>query len=200
MSGKKQGTPPSPDEQPADTHTFVVKFMRPIFQTAVFCVQATSEKSALLIASAKASKLADRHWRGRYDRRRYRYDVQHILDATMVQQDKDPEWEAETTVAELMTQFRAYKEIEYLPLKADIEFGEGQVVPQPWLKKRSDLMLADLAMDWRAQLEPVERQGIVGYRELWDERPQPQPSERRENVVPFRKPDSGEDEPEDEPA
>ena len=28
-------------------------------------------------------------------------------------------------------------------------------------------MLADLAMDWREQLEAVERQGIDGYRGLW---------------------------------
>ena len=30
-------------------------------------------------------------------------------------------------------------------------------------------MLADLAMDWREQLEAVERQGIDGYRGLWGE-------------------------------
>ena len=49
MSARKQGSTRSPYDKSSEAHTFVVKIMRPIFQTAVFYVNATSEENALLI-------------------------------------------------------------------------------------------------------------------------------------------------------
>lgn len=45
----------------------------------------------------------------------------------------------------------------------------------------------------------MERVGIDGYRGTWGAGRQPKPHERRENVVPFRKPGEEDGDPEDEP-
>lgn len=178
--------------------TFAIKLMRPIFQTAVVLVEATDEAQAVKRAFRTARGLSEDDWEGGFERRNYVIALQNVLNATDAIEERglSPSVDSEVSLA---AELASWDDIRYVILKADIDAGEGETHAHPWLRRCSDVMLADLAMDWREQLEPVERQGIDGYRGLWGTGRQREPSERRENVVPFRKPGEEDGDSEDEP-
>ena len=181
------------------TNTFVVKIMRPIFQTAVVLIEASDEKQAVARAFRLARRLREDEWEGGFDRQNYGISLQHVLNVTDALHERGL-GQTEYGEVSLAAELASWDDTRYLVLKADIDSGEGETHAQHWLRKCSDMMLADLAMDWRVQLEPVERKGIEGYRGMWGSARQPKPSKRGENVVPFRKEQDADDDPEDEPA
>jgi hypothetical protein len=194
---KQGGKAPKTRRSGADT--FVVKLMRPIFQTAVVLIEASDEAQAVKRAFRMARRLPEDDWEGDFDRRNYTVDLQHVLNATKAIEERglSPSVDSEVSLA---AELAASDDVQYVVLKADVDSGEGETHAQPWLRRCSDFLLADFARDWREQLDPVERQGIEGYRGMWGAGWRPNPSERRENVVPFRKPDNQDDDSEDEPA
>jgi hypothetical protein len=183
----------------SEVDTFAIKLMRPIFQTAVVLVEAANETQAIARAFRMARGLPEDEWEGRFDPRIYAIALQHVVNATDAIEERGLPQSVDSEVS-LAAELASSDDIRYLLLKADADSGEGATLAQPWLRRCSDFLLADFARDWREQLEPVERQGIQGYRGMWGAGSRPKPSERRENVVPIHRPDQGDDDPEDEPA
>src|SRR5215469_3767888 len=61
--------------------TFVVKLMRPIFQTAVVLIEAPDEARAVKRAFRTARDLSEDDWEGGFDQKNYTIVLQHVLDA-----------------------------------------------------------------------------------------------------------------------
>ena len=135
MKRKRSKTKPSPrGSDKAQRHRFAIKLMRPIFQTAVITVDAASEEHAVRLAFRKASRLKEEEWVGSFDARKYRYDLQNVLDAT---EFSDEATETSVTAADFAKDLCEMHITEYLLLKADIEGGQGEAVNQPWLTRRA---------------------------------------------------------------
>ena len=176
MKRKRSKTKPSPrGSDKAQRHRFAIKLMRPIFQTAVITVNAVSEERAVRLAFRKAARLKEEEWVGSFDARKYRYDLQNVLDAT---EFSDEATETSVTAADLAKDLCEMHITEYLLLKADIEGGQGEALNQPWLDEKSYVFLADVAGDWLADIEALEEEGREGYLRRG----------RRSNVIPFRRP------------
>ena len=173
--GSKTG-PSSRGRDRAKQRRFVIKVMRPIFQTAVITVDAVNEERAVRLAFGKAARLKEEEWVGSFDACKYRYDLQHILDATEFSAEAEAS-ETSVSAAALAKDLRGMRITEYILLKADIEGGQGEAVNQPWLDEKSYVFLADVASDWLVDIEALEEEGLDGYLRRG----------RRSNVIPFRR-------------
>lgn len=167
-------------------HQFLVKLMRPIFQTTVVSVDAQNEQQAIIRALDGASRLRGRDWKGAFDSSKYTYDVQIVLDADDVMARRDPVWEPGTPADRIVADLEKMEEFEYLLLKGDVEAGQGDLVMQPWLDEKSFLMLADLAGDWKVDIEIIEDEGLEGYRGHLRRNAPGIAVEYEGNVIPFR--------------
>jgi hypothetical protein len=175
--------------------TFRVTVMRPVFQIAMVEVDARTARDAVAAAVDKADDLPDTAWAGSFDAEAYTYDVQDVREAkkldTMVEGDAhDEDQRAGLTPSD---------EVHYLLLKGSIEFGEGEVIAQPWLVQRNDLMIADLAGDWAADLETIRKGGFKAYiANLVREHGLTNVVKRGGSVIPFPAPTPRDQEAEDE--
>jgi len=124
------------------TEKYVVRVMRPIFQTVDVVVEAYDEDEAMETVLKQAHTIEKKYWKGDFKRREYSYDVQQVRELNDDTNDEDCEFFDSVT-----------DETKYLILKADTDSGEGKVLYEPWMKKESDLMIADLCMDWSEELE-----------------------------------------------
>ena len=121
MKRKQSKTEPSPGgTEKARQHRFAIKLMRPIFQTTVIVMNAVSEARAVCLALRKAARLKEEEWVGSFDARKYRYDLQHVLDATGCSAEARA-GETSGIAADFVRDLRAMHVTEYLLLKADNE-------------------------------------------------------------------------------
>ena len=58
---------------------------------------------------------------------------------------------------------------------------------QPWMSEISDLMVADLGMDWRGQLEELEAEGCTRFYESLEDQVV-RKDRKPAKVIPFRRP------------
>jgi len=151
-----------------------VRLVRPVFQVAVVEVEANDENDAMLDALHQADTIPEEVWSGNFDQANYGYDAQYVEEAG----ESDEDDYIFTGIDE---------DRRYLLLKANTGTGEGEFLPQPWLTEISDLMIADLGMDWRGQVEELEAEGCASFYESLED--QLARKERKPGkVIPFRRP------------
>lgn len=156
------------------TKRYLVRLVRPVFQVAVVEVEANNENDAMLDALHQADTVPEEVWSGRFDPSNYGYDTQYVGEAG----ESDEDDYIFSGIDE---------ESRYLLLKANTGTGEGELLPQPWLTEISDLMIADLGMDWRSQVKELETEGCASFYESLED--QLARKERKPGkVIPFRRP------------
>lgn len=151
-----------------------VRLVRPVFQFAVVEVEAIDENEAMLDALHQAVTIPESAWSGNFDQANYGYDAQYVEE--VVESDEDD------YIFSGIDEDRRY-----LLLSANTNTGEGEMLLQPWLSEISDLMVADLGMDWRGQLEELEAEGCARfYGALEDQLAHK--DRKPAKVIPFRRP------------
>ncbi len=122
-----------------------IKLARPVIQTAWFEVDAGTEEAAVAAAVEQARRLPETGWTGAFDEQDYSYDVQEVEagDAPLA--------------------FERDSDYRYLLLRASVELGEGQLLPQPWLDRESGLFVADVSGDWLESMEELHRTGMKDF-------------------------------------
>ena len=151
---------------------FRVRLVRPVFEYADVEVEAEEEYEAAFAALAGVGTIPADEWRGQFAPEEYGVDAIHVTEAP-----GDDE-ELSTAIA---------GEKKYLLFKADTDTGEGEVVYQPWIGEVSDLMLADLCVDWTGELAEAEKAGVAGFYD-WAERHARFLKEGPAKVIPLRRP------------
>ena len=134
---------------------FTVRIVRPVFESVVVEVEAECEEDAIAAALGQADTILDEEWTGVFEPENYFYDAQcidiiHGCDGEE-QISAGDEFECEDDPL-ATNEYRRY-----LLLKANTFSGDGEVLYQPWLEDVDDLMLADLCMDWSAQIEEARK-------------------------------------------
>lgn len=152
------------------TRRYRVRLVRPIFQAAVVEVEASDEEQAILEALSQAETISEKNWSGSFDPDSYFYDAQFVEDAEESSDD-----------------YIFDENRKYLLLKADTDSGEGELLLQPWITEISDLMVADLSMDWGGQLDVLEEAGTVSFYESLEQiHAKPKVPAK---IIPFRRPE-----------
>lgn len=153
---------------------YLVRLVRPVFQVAVVEVEANDENDAMLDALHQADSVPDELWSGNFDQANYGYDAQYVEE--VAESDEDDYI------------FSGIEEDRrYLLLAANTDTGEGEMLPQPWLSEVSDLMVADLGMDWRSRLEVLETEGCERFYESLEDQVV-RKDRKPAKVIPFRRP------------
>lgn len=156
-----------------NTRRYRVRLVRPVFQVAVVEVEASDEEQAMLEALGQAESISENNWTGSFDSDSYFYDAQFVEDAE------------ESTDDYIFTGID--EDRKYLLLKADTDSGEGELLLQPWITEISDLMVADLSMDWGNQLGALEEAGTVSFYESLEQiHDKPKVPAK---IIPFRRPE-----------
>lgn len=156
------------------TKRYLVRLVRPLFQVAVVELEAADENEAMLDALHQADTIPEEVWSGNFDPASYGYDTQYVEEVG----EPDGDDYIFNGIEE---------ERHYLLLKANTDTGEGDILPQPWLNEISDLMVADLGMDWRSQLEELEAEGCARFYGALED--QIAHKDRKPaKVIPFRRP------------
>ena len=156
-----------------ETRKFRVRLVRPVFQTALVEVEATDEDDAIFEALVRAEAVPEQAWQGRFDPDSYYYDVHYV--------EEEPETDDEYPEA------GTEEDRKYLLLRGDIDTGTGAMPFQPWLTEVSDLMVADLCLDWSAALATLEQAGVAGYYASLDRQIKAKDNVSAK-VLPFRRP------------
>ena len=152
--------------EPAEECFFFVRLMRPIFQSVVVLVKARSDNDAARKARRLAPGLKPEEWKGEYDAISYAYDVQEVLNVDRIKQSS----ELSETTKELEKYLWERDDFRYLLLKADVTSGQGDVLIEPWLKRKSAVMRMDLVGDWAAGVEVLEERARKSFQRWVDER------------------------------
>lgn len=126
---------------------FEVRVARPVIQYATVTVRAESEEVALAAASAAAVHVPDCDWEGSFDSEDYEAHAIGIVD-----RDEDG---LDSEEAQLRPK--------YLLLLADLDVGEGELFLQPWIRRKSPLLVADVCIDWTAHIEALREQGWAEF-------------------------------------
>lgn len=117
---------------------YFVSLVRPVFERAVVEVEAGSYSDAQVKALEAAAGLPDSSWRGDYKPSQYAFHIERTADA-----DDAPEWVRAPDLTDMC----------YALLQADVDSGEGSLMPQPWMAEQSSLLLADVSEDWAGDIE-----------------------------------------------
>jgi hypothetical protein len=139
-----------PARTPDEPRQFTVVLMRPIFQTTEVFVDADSPKEAAEIAFDLAAQLPESDWSGKFNRARYLYDIQGVVEL-----NDDNEGEI----------VKIGEHTRYLLLRADLELADAEALIQPWLVKQYPLLITDLSQDWSTTLELLFESGIDALNE-----------------------------------
>jgi hypothetical protein len=131
---------------------YYIRVMRPIFQRAIFTVEATSGEEALRSAQEQVERLTERDW-ARLEAEQEPSVVEIALpeDAT--------EGAAEAEVLEFVSEVQHA----YALLQADLESGEGNFIAPTWLKGQPELMVADITQDWAEALLGISDEGAMAF-------------------------------------
>lgn len=164
-----------------------VRVVRPVFQAVVMEVDANDEEEAVKEVLDQVKDIPEKEWVGSFAPKSYCYDVQGVVEVDPDDEDYDENH---------IFQIEQYRN--YLLLKANTFTGEGEVIWQPWLGSISDLMVADLAMDWADELEEIRDEGASCFFEDLEKQVQKQAEVRKAQkepakIIPFkpRKKDQG---------
>lgn len=130
---------------------YFVQVMRPVFQKSVIEVDAVNEEGAVMGALKKAALQPEENWSGDFDDENY---AQHIVEVV-----SEDELEG-TDVSEYDFDVSLKR---HVLLEANTSSGEGQIIPQPWMREISGLMLADISSDWIEGLEEFKAQGLEDF-------------------------------------
>jgi len=140
-----------------DLTPYLVKVARPVFEVTVVEVRAGSHEEAVALAREAAAEIPDEAWSGAFDPDSYGFDIQDVIDVEQMQ----------AMISDGIASPDAFAMpegpsdgIRYAVLRADTEGGEGSIEPQPWMQDVVELMLADLASDWAAELQELAEDGF----------------------------------------
>ena len=153
---------------------YLVRLVRPVFQVAVVEVEANDENEAMFDALHQADTVPEELWFGDFDQANYGYDAQYVEEAEESGEDNY----IFTGIDE---------DRRYLLLCANTNTGEGELLPQPWVNEISDLMVADLCMDWRGHVEDMEAAGCAKFYESLEDQ-LARKDRKPAKVIPFRRP------------
>ena len=156
-----------------DEKRYRVRLVRPVFETTIIEVEATSEDEAILEAIYQADTVPQPLWEGKFEPESYFYDVHSVEDLS------DP---GQGDCYEVDEDDR-----KYLLLRGDLDSGTGAVPFQPWLTEVSDLMVADLCSGWSMELEILEQAGVESYYASLDRQVRAKNGVLAK-VIPFRRP------------
>jgi hypothetical protein len=157
-----------------DIKKYRVRLVRPVFQSAIVEVDATSEDDAIFEAIIQADSVPEQAWDGTFDSDSYFYDVHYVQEVT------------ETDDVYLNTEIDDDRK--YLLLRGDIDSGTGALPFQPWMTEISELVVADLCTDWSDELATLERAGVASYYASLDRQIKAKVKELAK-VIPFRRPE-----------
>jgi hypothetical protein len=120
---------------------YYIRVMRPIFQRAIFTVEATSDEEALRSAQEQVEWLTEREWA--------RLEAQQEPPVIEIALPEDATaGAAEAEVLEFVNDVQHA----YALLQADLESGEGTFIAPTWLKHQPELTVADITQDWAEAL------------------------------------------------
>jgi len=120
--------------------TYLVKFCRPVFQTAVVRVEADGEIEAALKANSQANKIQEQEWQSD-DASHYIVDLQAITRC-----------DSKTEQALVRKQLENENTFRYVLLKSDLGDGNGAILLQPWYFRQNKEMQENLDRSWAIAL------------------------------------------------
>lgn len=127
---------------------YFVSLVRPVFERAVVEIEAQSLVEAQEKALEAAGDLPDTSWKGAFDPSGYAFHIERAAEA----EDVDS-WADESDGAG----------IRYALLQADVDSGEGNLLPQPWMAQTSALLVADVGEDWIGDLESLQDAEVTSF-------------------------------------
>jgi hypothetical protein len=131
---------------------YYIRAMRPIFQRAIFTVEATSGEEALRSAQEHAERLTQRDWA--------RLEAEQEPSVIEIALSEDvTEGAAEAEVLEFVNRVQHA----YALLQADLESGEGTFIAPTWLKGQPELTVADITQDWAEALLGISDEGAMAF-------------------------------------
>jgi hypothetical protein len=157
-----------------DIKKYRVRLVRPVFQSAIVEVDATSEDDAIFEAIIQADSVPEQAWDGTFDPDSYFYDVHYVQEVT----ETDDEY----------LNCEIEDDRKYLLLRGDIDSATGALPFQPWMTEVSELVVADLCTDWSDELATLERAGVASYYASLDRQIKAKVKELAK-VIPFRRPE-----------
>ena len=131
---------------------YYVRVMRPIFQRAILTVEATSDEAALHSALEQAERLTERDW--------MRLEAERelpVVEIALSEEEGDGQGKAD------ILEFVGDVQHAYALLQADLEAGEGTFIAPTWLKRQSELMVADITQDWAQALVSISDTGVNAF-------------------------------------
>jgi hypothetical protein len=131
---------------------YYFRLMRPTFQRAILTVEATSDEAALRSAMKQAEGFTERDW-ARLEPVREPPVVEIAL----------PEGETERDTEEGVLEFMTDVEHAYALLQADLEAGQGAFIAPTWLRRQSELMVADVTQDWADALSGISDANVNAF-------------------------------------
>jgi hypothetical protein len=134
------------------TSKYYIRVMRPIFQRAIFTVEATSGEEALRSAQEQVELLPEREWA------RLEAEQEPPVVEIALQEDVT-EGASEAEVLEFVSDVQHA----YALLQADLESGEGTFIAPTWLKHQPELMVADITQDWAEALLGISEDGANAF-------------------------------------
>ena len=147
---------------------YYIRVMRPIFQRAIFTVEAASGEEALRSAQEQVELLPEREWA------RLEAEQEPAVIEIALQEDVT-EGAAEAEVLDFVNDVQHA----YALLQADLESGEGTFIAPTWLKRQPELAVADITQDWAEALLGVSEAGANAFYEWLSQQGRPA------NVVDF---------------
>lgn len=130
---------------------YLLRMVRPRFEVKLIEIEAESEAVARLTATTQAL-VSKQGWklieRSTDD---YFPHIERCLSETDLGANEMTEEEAREELASIS----APDMDKYFLLYADAFAGEGELVPQPWMLRKSSLMITDLCSDWIEDLQEL---------------------------------------------
>lgn len=145
---------------------YYVRVMRPVFQRAVFTVEAATEEAAKRAALSKADRMKEAEWA------RQQSCEPPVIELLMSRADSEADHES-------TLEFGSDVQHAYALLQADLQEGVGSFIAPDWLREQSALLVADVTQDWAQILDSVSKADTTAFYD-WLAR-----QHRPSNVVDF---------------
>jgi hypothetical protein len=156
------------DMKKAKSQKYWVMLARPVIETVIVEVTAVSDEDAGDKARKKAAKFSEIEWEGEFQKDDYGLDVVACLPHDDLGSDERPE----KIVSGIGKDHR------YMLLKADVEFGDGTLLVEPWLGRCNPVVIADYLGDWSEAIHDLY-EASVGEMYDWIEQRREEPDKQR---------------------
>jgi hypothetical protein len=131
---------------------YYIRVMRPVFQRAIFTVEATTYEEALRSSLEQVERLTERDWSPLETERE-----SPVIEIALP--DDVTEGAEEADVLEFLIDVQHA----YALLQADLESGKGTFIAPTWLKRQPELTVADITQDWAEALLGISDESAEAF-------------------------------------